>query len=374
MLSGQGAGRVAPAARPGDPGTRSRRQTCVVADRFARMIAAERALAAAAPLIEDAVGSGRIPGAVLAVGGGEGVPAFAAWGSAQVEPAREPISVETWFDLASLTKPIFTASTILRLVDDGRIGLETPLAEIMPDLRAYDLAAPERSLTIGACLAHQTFLPAVEPLYTYGQDPATLRAFVLQRAWPHGPQVYSDINYILAGIAIERLTGRPLDEVEVGPGLGFHPRPDETAATENCPWRGRVLRGEVHDENAFALGGPAGHAGLFGTAAGVIGFANRLMRREGWSEAAVAAVTTRIGRDRSVGWELAHPGWHGGAAASPTTVGHLGFTGTGLWIDLEHGLAWTLLTNRVHPSRHSESGIMALRRAVGEAVVTAITC
>ena len=336
--------------------------------------AAEAGLAAAAPLLADATASGRIPGAALAVvardaEGRDARPAMAAFGLARREPAPEPLAPGTWFDLASLTKPIFTATTLLRLVDEGRIRLDTTLGEIIPDLRAYDPAAPERRLTIEACLAHQTVLPAVEPLYTYGQDPATLRAFILQRRWAEGPAVYSDVNYMLLGIAIERLLGRPLAEIEVGSGLSFRPPPESCAATEFCTWRGRMLRGETHDENAFALGGAAGHAGLFGTAEGVIGFAAALLGRRGWSDAMLSAATRRVGGDRSCGWEVAHPGWHGGTAASPGTIGHLGFTGTGLWVDFEHGLAWTLLTNRVHPSRYAETGIMPLRRAVGEAVV-----
>ena len=184
---------------------------------------------------------------------------------------------ETWFDLASLTKVLFTTPAILDLVAQGRIGLDDGLTAAIPDLRQYDADAPERRLTVRQCLAHQTHLPAVEPLYTYGQDPATLRAFVLQRVWRSGPAVYSDINFILLGIAIERLTGSPLIDRPVRPGLSFRPDPEQAAATERCTWRGRVMRGEVHDENAFALGGAAGHAGLFGTVDGVLDAAQEML-------------------------------------------------------------------------------------------------
>src|SRR4029450_2981876 len=151
------------------------------------------------------------------------------------------------------TKVIFTTTSILRLVSDGRISLDDPLTAAIPDLRQYDLSAPERRLTFRQCLSHQTHLPAVEPLYTYGQNPATLRAFILQRVWPLGPPCYSDINFMLLGIAIERLTGRALGDQTLPPGLTFRPDPADCAATEHCTWRGRMLRGEVHDENAFAL-------------------------------------------------------------------------------------------------------------------------
>jgi CubicO group peptidase (beta-lactamase class C family) len=119
-----------------------------------------------------------------------------------------------------------------------------------------------------------------------------------------------------------------------------------------------VLRGEVHDENCFALQG-SGHAGLFGTCAAVLDFADRLLAR------GPDPVAHPVSSTRTLGWEIRHDGWPGGAGCSTQTIGHTGFTGTGLWIDFAAGNAWTLLTNRVHPSRHSDSGIADLRRAVG---------
>ncbi len=326
-------------------------------------MAAERLAAAAGPVAEAVAGA--IPGAVLGVVTEAGDRAVQAFGQAQTEPSAVPMQRQTWFDLASLTKVLFTTPAILRLAAQGRLGLDDGLAVAIPDLRQYDAAAPERRLTIRQCLAHQTFLPAVEPLYTYGQDPATLRAFILQRVWRPGPPVYSDINFMLLGIVIERLTGRPLLQQPLPPGLSFRPDPDDTAATERCTWRGRVMRGEVHDENAFALGGAAGHAGLFGTADGVLDAAQAML---GGLDPALAGIRTRHSATRTLGWEARHPGWSGGDACSDGTIGHTGFTGTGLWIDFERGVAWTLLTNRVHPSRHRDTGIAGLRRRVGERV------
>jgi CubicO group peptidase (beta-lactamase class C family) len=275
---------------------------------------------------------------------------------------------ETWFDLASLTKVLFTTPAILGLVAQGRIGLDDGLAAAIPDLRQYDLTAPERRLTFRQCLSHQTHLPAVEPLYTYGQDPATLRAFVLQLAWRAGAPVYSDINFILLGIAIERLTGRPLLEQPLPPGLSFRPDPAACAATERCTWRGRVLCGEVHDENAFALGGASGHAGLFGTVDGVLDAAQAML--DGGAPG-VALMRTRQSATRTLGWEARNDGWPGGDACSDETIGHTGFTGTGLWIDFRRGVAWALLTNRVHPTRHRDTGIAGLRRQVGDLIMAA---
>ncbi|MDO7844552.1 serine hydrolase domain-containing protein [Sphingomonas immobilis] len=313
-----------------------------------------------------AVARGDIPGATLGIVTAAGERAVRWTGSA----VPEPLTRDHWFDLASVSKVIATTTMILALADEGRIDLDRPLTDAIPDLRQYDVAnAAERKLTFRDCLAHRTFLPAVEPIYTYGDDPARLRAFVLQREWKHGPSVYSDINFILLGIAIERITGKALSEWPIGPGLTYGPPPGPAVATEFCTWRGRILKGEVHDENAAALGAAPGHAGLFGTVDGVLDFAEGLLRGGGSPE-----IRTRINGHRTCGWDAAHPGWPGGDACSADTIGHTGFTGTGLWVDFANGVAWTLLTNRVHPSRHGEkaASIFALRPATGEAVFAAL--
>ena len=320
----------------------------------------------------EAVESGRIPCAAVGVVGADGENAVRLEGMAALVPARETLTREHWFDLASLSKVIATTTMILTLAEQGRLELDRPLTDAIPDLRQYDIAgAAERKLTFRDCLMHRSFLPAVEPIYTYGDDPARLRAFVLQREWRHGTPVYSDINFILLGIAIERLTGAPLSNWPLGAGLGFGPPPGPAVATEDCSWRGRVMKGEVHDENAFALGGAPGHAGMFGTIDGVLGFARALMAGEILAPAMMSEVRTAGDRHRTCGWERAFAGWHGGDACSAETIGHTGFTGTGLWIDFERGLAWTLLSNRVHPTRHADSGIATLRPAVGDRVITA---
>ena len=323
-------------------------------------------------LARRAVANCSPPGAVLGIVTAGGERAVRVAGLAQRELEEEALTLDHWFDLASVSKVIATTSFVLALADQGRIDLDRPLTDAIPDLRQYDVAnAPERRLTFRDCLAHRTFLPAVEPIYTYGDDPARLRAFVLQRAWRQGPPVYSDINFILLGIAVERLIGGALDTLPLGPGLSWGPPPGPAVATERCTWRGRMLKGEVHDENCAAMGGRTGHAGLFGTVAGVLGFAHGLLDGSGASAAAIAAMRTPIEGHRTAGWEIRHDGWSGGQACSPATIGHTGFTGTGLWIDFDRGVAWTLLTNRVHPTRHRDSGIFALRPATGDAVIAA---
>lgn len=319
-----------------------------------------------------AVAKGRVPGATLGVVSADGRRWTRVAGMAALVPQAEPLTEDHWFDLASVSKVIATTTMILTLAEQGRLDLDRPLTDAIPDLRQYDMVgAAERRLTFRDCLAHRTHLPAVEPIYTYGDDPARLRAFVLQREWRSGPPVYSDINFILLGIAIERITGRSLAEWPLGAGLSYGPPPGPAVATEFCQWRGRVLKGEVHDENAFALGGAPGDAGLFGTVAGVLDYAQGLLDGSGASPAMLAAIRTPVHGHRTCGWERRFDGWPGGDACSAETIGHTGFTGTGLWVDFERGLAWTLLTNRVHPTRHSDSGIMELRAATGDAVIAA---
>jgi CubicO group peptidase (beta-lactamase class C family) len=316
-----------------------------------------------------AVADGRIPGAALGAVNRAGERFVKLTGMAALVPKSEPLTRDHWFDLASVSKVIATTTMVLTLADQGRLDLDRPLTDAIPDLRQYDIEnAPERRLSFRDCLTHNTHLPAVEPIYTYGECPARLRAFVLQRDWRQGPPVYSDINFILLGIAVERITGASLDAWPMPPGLGFKPG-GPAVATEACPWRGRVLKGEVHDENACALGGAAGHAGLFGTVDGVLDFAHGLLNG---IDASHPIRTARNGH-RTAGWERRHPGWPGGDACSDATIGHTGFTGTGLWIDFDRGLAWTLLTNRVHPTRHRDSGIFDLRPRTGDAVIAAFS-
>ena len=323
--------------------------------------------------IENAVKSGNIPGAVLGAVNKDGFRIVKYCGFAQLKSnfsaVERPIKRETVFDLASVTKTIFTTTAIMKLVATGKIALEDPLSKHIPDLRQYDINARERGLTIGQCLSHSTFLPAVAPIYTHGLDPTTTRAFILQREWIPGPSVYSDINFILLGIVLERVLGIPLLEQETPNGTSFRPNPTDCVATEYCTWRDRLICGEVHDENAYSMGGASGHAGLFGTMDNVLDFTLDLMNDKLLPSEYTKQLFERTTPERTLGWEIKYPKWPGGQACSQNTIGHTGFTGTGVWIDKERGLAWSLLTNRVHPSRHKESGIIPLRRQVSEEII-----
>lgn len=318
--------------------------------------------------LEQAVAAGRIPGGVLGVVDKGGQRSTRAIGHAQRVPSERAMHENTWFDLASLTKVIFTTPRILALAEAGTIDLDAPLTAVLPDLRQYDPKAWERQVTFRQCLGHQTPFPAVEPIYTYGRDPDLLRAFVLQREWRKlAAPVYSDINFILLGFALERLSGKSMREMDAGPGFAFSADPDQSAATEDCTWRHRVLSGEVHDDNCSALQG-AGHAGLFGTVGSVLDLARGLLDGSGASERTIKLMRTPLSGKRTHGWEHPYAGWSGGDHCTAGTIGHTGFTGTGLWIDFDAGRAWTLLTNRIHPTRHFDSGITDLRRLVGDTI------
>lgn len=321
---------------------------------------------ALAPL-QAAVEAKRIPGGVLGIVDRDGRRAVRSIGSAQLVPEQRPMGDDTWFDLASLTKVIFTTPRILALAEAGAIDLDAPLISVISDFRQYSADSWERKVTFRQCLGHQTPFPGVVPIYTYGSDPNLLRAWVLQHEWQAGPAVYSDINFILLGIILERLNGKLIRQQDPGPGFAWSAEPRLSAATELDRWRGRVAVGEVHDENCYALQG-SGHAGLFGTAASVLDYAQGLLDETGASPAVVSLMRTPLSGRRTHGWERPYEGWSGGELCSTETIGHTGFTGTGLWIDFAAGRAWTLLTNRVHPTRHFDSGIVALRRAVGDLV------
>lgn len=305
---------------------------------------------------------------------------------------RRPVSAETPFDLASVTKSVF-ALTVARLAHSGAIDLGDPLARYLAEARG----TPSAELPLELFLAHRAGLAAHRTLFAplvAGQP--IRRTLALQaacnarRADARGPvpehgfaPVYSDLGYLLAGVAVERAVGQPLDEVvreEVtGPlGLGFVSArqavraegfSSRVAATEVVAWRGGVVCGIVHDENAWALGGHGlcGHAGLFGTAESVARFGCAVLDvLSGRApellppEAAEWLVRPRPGSTLRAGFDgVEGPGSAAGTQMSRRTFGHLGFTGTSLWCDPDAGVVAVILTNRVHPTRDH----LAIRKA-----------
>lgn len=311
-----------------------------------------------------AVQQRRIPGAVLGVVSADGQREICIEGDAQCIPLKRAMTRDTWFDLASLTKVIFTTPAIISLHEQGVIDLKEPLTTVLPDLQQYKPDSWIRKVCFAQCLSHQSGFPAVEPIYTYGRDPTLLRAFVLQRDWPLCAHVYSDINFILLGIALERISGQRIWQMIPENGFAFQGEASICAATEFCTWREKLMCGEVHDDNCSALQG-AGHAGLFGTVDAVLDHAQALLNPPSAHEPVVDMMRSPVSATRTLGWERFHDGWSGGSGCSEAAIGHTGFTGTGLWVDFQHQLAWTLLTNRIHPTRHSNSGIVGLRHEVG---------
>ncbi|KGQ23100.1 serine hydrolase domain-containing protein [Thermus filiformis] len=312
-------------------------------------------------VLEEAVRRGVVPGLAFGVVFADGRRHTLHLGQAQLEPEPVPLEEGFYFDLASLTKPLFTLKEVLRAVEEGLLDLDDPLSLHLPEL-LWLKDHPLKGVSLRALLAHTSGLPAWEAVYTWGEG-ERLRARLLQHPWPLGEPVYSDIGYMLLGLLLERVRNRPLDAFPLPPGLSFRPPRERAVATERCPWRGRVLRGEVHDENAFALGGVAGHAGLFGTLEGVLEELFAILQGRWLSRAALEEMLRPHG-ERLLSWERKRPGWQGGSLASERAFGHTGFTGVGVWVDPERGYAWALLTNAVHPTRHRPP-IAPLRRAVG---------
>jgi CubicO group peptidase (beta-lactamase class C family) len=348
-------------------------------------------------LMRQAAAEGVFPGAVLLVSVGETVVFHEAFGWANLF-TRRPMTRWTVFDLASLTKPLATSLAIEKLVEQGRLTLETPIGEVWPGIKETPLAGA----SIEALLAHRSGLAPWRPYYRVlrklpRENRRAALAGLLQQERPEEPPGrqtrYSDLGFMILAGAVETLSGLSLDRFvrsEILDPLGLSrlffvdlatPRPPAVyAATEWCPWRMRLLEGVVHDDNAYVAGGVAGHAGLFGTAAEVHRLLARLLSdsggrsRHGFFD---ADLLRRFLRRRPSGRALGFDVPSGEAPScgrhfSAHSVGHLGFTGTSFWMDLERRLIVLLLTNRVHPSRHN-TRIRAFRPLLHDTVAECLT-
>lgn len=341
--------------------------------------------AAAAECISRAVTERITPAAVVEAGTAAGHRWRQAFGTLTYAEDAPRCDDDTIFDLASLTKVIATTSVAMRLLERDVISLDTRVSEIEPRWRGADRDA----VTLEHLLDHSSGLPAHVPLYRVAHDRRAFLDRILERPLERAPgdaAVYSDLGFILLGFLLEQAAGTDLQSLFAplaSDGLGFNPSPalvPHIAPTEVDAWRGRLIRGDVHDENAYVLGGVAGHAGLFGTADAVGRFA-RLALTTFERDSALARRTTMhrfatrsqvAGSSRALGWDTMLPTSSCGTKMSARAIGHTGFTGTSLWIDPELDLYVVLLTNRVHPTREGE-GIQALRRSVADAVVSAMT-
>lgn len=348
---------------------------------------AERAAVdAARPLVERAIADEVTPGAVLLVGAPEGDGFGIALGMRRYGGAA--VTMDTRYDLASLTKVVGCLPALLHLLEAGEVRLHDPVNRFFSNAGWFQ----EPSLgdaTLEQLALHVSGLPAWKPLFAWVSDRRTAIANVLQseRSEAPGTHVYSDLGVITLTAVIERVSGLHLDVFlhrhVFGPmqmtttRYGPLPHGLPVAATEDDGWRGRMLEGEVHDENAFVLDGVSGHAGLFATAADVLRYGQAWLRKEApfasssWMEEALRDRSGGAGSPRGLLWPLRHDGWAFGAEASAGSFGHTGFTGTSLAVDPETGWVSVLLTNRVHPRRGSPDGIIRLRRAVHDAITAA---
>lgn len=348
-------------------------------------------------VLDEGVRAGVFPGASASVGVFDGQ----TWTFVDVVRGKlgvglDATGVDAIYDLASLTKP-FVATTALMLHQQGSFDLAAPVSTWV----AEAARAPIGDRTWEEVLSHRSGLEAWVPFYEalpHAPGTAEARAWVLEQLVPHwdqarvGTPVYSDLGYILAGLALERASGVPLAELvlrQVTASLGIEANAffaasdpegvwlDLCAETGRSAWRGRVLRGEVHDDNCAALGGVAGHAGMFGTAQAVARFGaaqvGALHGRHGaLAEERVAhAVAPRPGGSHRLGWDgKDDEGSAAGRYIDADAFGHLGFTGTSLWCDPRRQLVVAVLTNRVAVS-DDNAAIRAFRPAAHDAIIEA---
>ena len=332
-------------------------------------------------LIERAIAARAFPAAVVETGGRRGVRWREAFGTLTYAPDAPAATTETIFDLASLTKVIATATQAMRAVDAGALALERRVAAYLPAWRGADRDA----VTIADLLEHASGLTAYLPFFRDHHGRADFEQAICTLPLEYAPRtqaIYSDLGFILLGFILDDV-GFPLTRFGEAPDLLFHPPKDlhaRCAPTELDLWRGRLLQGDVHDENCWALGGVAGHAGLFGTAAAVGGFARGILEGLAGSAgpgdidpktlARFVRKSTVPGSSRARAWDTMLPTSSCGTRFSPRAIGHTGFTGTSLWIDLDRDLYVVFLTNRVHPTRDNNA-IQPMRRALHDALAAA---
>ena len=334
--------------------------------------------------LDSAVAAGAAPGAVLGVSlaGSRFLHATGQMGAD--EPA--PVTPSTVYDLASLTKVVALVPAIMLAVEEGAFDLDAPINRYVPGFTGDG----KEHVTGRLLLAHASGMPAWAPLFRQAVDRRAamqLASRMPLESRPGTQEIYSDLGLIVLTLAVESVAGQRLDlllqQRVFGPlcmtSVGYLPPVKDRgriAPTELDPWRGRVLRGEVHDENAAVMQGVSGHAGLFGSADDLLTFAEWLL--DGWtggradrrtggmmepsdrpsvSSSVLQGFTRRQdlvpGSSRALGWDTPSAGGSAGRLLSPTSFGHTGFTGTSLWIDPQHRLAIVLLSNRVNPTRNN---------------------
>ena len=297
---------------------------------------------------------------------------------------------ETVYDLASLTKVVGTTTALMILYDEGRLELDAPVAKYLPAFTG----GFKDSVTIRHLLTHRSGLPAGRDLWRVARNPQEARLMVIDAPLTCKPgtcYIYSDLGADILGMVVETISGMSLDHFlteRVFTPLGMtktYYRPDDSlrtriAPTEVMPPRGYPLQGEVHDENAYALGGVAGHAGLFSTAKDLAVFAQMMLNGGTYdsvrivSDTTVALFTKRAAGSRALGWDTADGDGGAGRYLTGRAYGHTGYTGTSLWIDPDREMFVILLTNRVHAAkaRRPATVISDVRADLADAAVLAV--
>ena len=352
------------------------------------------AFTAAGEVLAHAVEAGAFPAAVAEVGSSRRAlwrQAFGRLGG----PGSPDATTATVFDLASLTKVLATGPIVMRLVDSGRLTVDDLVARRVTAWRDEARAA----VTVRDLLAHCAGLTGYLPLYRDHHGRREFERSICELPLEYAPRtrsVYSDLGFMLLGFIAQDAGGAdlvdlfaPVAALAGGEFVGFRPPASlraRIAPTGLDAWRGRTLVGEAHDQNAWVLGGIAGHAGLFGTAAAVGAIARHVMRGLRDDPATRAAppalatdATLRIfarrsavpGSSRALAWDTMLPTSSCGARMTATAIGHTGFTGTSLWIDWERDVYAVLLTNRVHAGADNDA-ILRVRPAFHDAVMAAL--
>ncbi|MFZ0794614.1 MAG: serine hydrolase domain-containing protein [Candidatus Korobacteraceae bacterium] len=355
----------------------------------------ERQFARAFAIIRQAIAERAFPGATLAVAYHGALVAAQGFGRFTYDEKSPAVQPHTIFDLASLTKVMATTAVAMLLYERGELSLDEPVARTMPEFVALapkHQQAKREAVTIRMLLAHSSGLPAYEKLFEFAATrPDLIKAALTTplTAIPGERALYSDVGFILLGELLAGKTGLALDVMaaqEIFAPLGmrrtrFEPPPEwkrEIPPTEDDRrFRQRIIQGEVNDENAYVMDGVAGHAGLFADAADVARFAEGMLRGAPLFSKSTVKLFTHCepsppGTTRVLGWDTpSQPHSSSGRLFSQLSFGHLGFTGTSLWIDPGRKLSVTLLTNRTWPDRASQV-IRQVRPQVHDAIVEAL--
>jgi CubicO group peptidase (beta-lactamase class C family) len=345
-------------------------------------------------ILEKAIADHAFPACSLAVVLRGELVAHKALGHFTYDPASPEVSLASIFDLASLTKVVATTATAMILYERGLLDLEAPVTAIVPEFGGPFAAEDTRrhEVTLRMLLTHSSGLPAYEKLFLRATSHEDLleAAFTTQlTADPGARAEYSDIGFIILGIALERLADEALDvfcQREIFGPLGMtHTTFNPTQAlkdsipptADDCSFRHRIIQGEVQDENASVLDGVAGHAGLFSTAEDLAIFAHAMLNaghpilRASTVELFSRRESATPGTSRALGWDTPSAPSQSGKYFSPRSFGHLGYTGTSLWIDRERQLSIALLTNRTWPDCQNQA-IKQVRPAVHDSVMEAL--